>query len=81
MKNAFLKISLDKFVAKTIKSNPNMDAIELKKSLELFKKLKRQGELCDCGNPLWIIGSAISGKGCFKCITGETDSSNDYEIE
>jgi len=81
MKKGFQKISIDEFVALTIKSNPDLKAVELKKDLEEFKKRKTQGELCDCGNPIWIIGSAITGKGCFTCITGESDCSDDYEIE
>ncbi len=55
-----------------------MKAGELKRNLEEFKKRKIQGELCNCGNPIWIIGSAITGKGCFTCITGESDCSDDY---
>ena len=56
------------------------NAKELKQSLESFKKLYLQGELCDCGNPIWIAGSSLAGKGCFCCITGETDCSEDYEV-
>jgi len=56
MNNAFQKISINEFVAQTIKSNPDLKAVDLKKDLEEFKKRKSQGELCDCGNPIWIIG-------------------------
>jgi hypothetical protein len=80
MKNRFQKISIDEFVEQTIKINPDLKAGELKRGLVEFKKRKMRGELCDCGNPLWIIGSAITGKGCFTCITGESDCSDDYEI-
>jgi hypothetical protein len=80
MKNGFQKISIEDFVVQTIKSNPELKAGELKKDLEGFMKRKTQGELCDCGNPIWIIGSAITVKGCFTCITGESDCSEDYEI-
>lgn len=80
MNNVFQIISINEFVAQTIKSNPDLKAVDLKKDLEEFKKRKSQGELCDCGNPIWIIGSAITGKGCFTCITGESDCSDDYEI-
>lgn len=81
MDKGFQKISIDDFVAKTMKSNPGLNAKELKKSLTEFKKRKIQRELCDCGNPIWIIGSAIIGKGCFTCITGDSDCSEDYEIK
>ena len=80
MNNVFQKISINEFVAQTIKGNPDLKAVDLKKDLEEFKKRKSQGELCDCGNPIWIIGSAITGKGCFTCITGESDCSDDYQI-
>ena len=75
-----LKTSIDKFVARTVELNPDTDAKELKMALIEFKNRKAKGELCICGNPIWIIGSAITGKGCFTCITGEADSSEDYEI-
>lgn len=81
MYSGFQKISIDEFVAKTIKSNPGLNENELKKGLLEFKKRKMQGELCDCGNHIWIIGSAIVGKACFTCITGESDCSEDFEIE
>ncbi len=81
MKKGFQKISIDEFVAQTLKSNSDFKADELKRALEDFKERKIHGELCDCGNQIWIIGSAISGKACFTCITGESDCSDDYEIE
>jgi hypothetical protein len=81
MPNLFKKISIDEFVAKTIKKNPDLKDVELKRALKDFKERKSKGEMCDCGNPIWIIGSAITGKGCFTCITGDIDCSDDYEIE
>ena len=80
-KREFLKITLDEFVKNTIEGNSDLNAGELRKSLEEFKKRKNKGELCRCGNPIWVAGSAIVGKGCFTCITGESDCSKDYEIE
>lgn len=47
---------------RNLERNPVIKAGELKRDLEEFKKRKTQGELCDCGNPIWIIGSAITGK-------------------
>lgn len=38
------------------------------------------GARCDCGEPIWVIGSAETGHMCFTCITGEADPSEDYEI-
>ena len=77
----FTPISVDEFVGLHKKNNPNTDTDNLKENLHHFRKLKLEGQKCDCGNPIWIIGSAIAGLGCFTCITGETDSSDDYEIK
>lgn len=44
MKKEFQKISIDEFVAQTIKSNPDLKAGELKRDLEEFKKRKIQGK-------------------------------------
>lgn len=41
----------------------------------------RTGTKCECGNPIWVIGSAWAGNKCFTCITGKTPSSDDYEID
>jgi hypothetical protein len=79
-KMEFNNISIEEFVEQTIKKNPEMNSDDLFKDLEEFKKRKFKGELCHCGNPIWIIGSALSGKACFTCITGESDYSDDYEI-
>ena len=77
----FNKISVDSFIEKYKKDNPKEDLKQLKNSILYFKQLKKEGVKCNCGNSIWVIGSAISGKGCFTCITGESDYSNDYEIE
>ena len=76
--NDFKEISIDHFVKKTKKANPNLDEGELRNQLNAFRKEK--GELCACGEPIWIVGSAMTGRACFTCITGETDTSGDYEI-
>ncbi len=74
-------VSIDKFVNQYHKNNSDTDTDDLRENLSHFKTLKLQGQKCDCGNPIWIIGSAITGLGCFTCISGDTDSSNDYEIK
>ena len=77
----FVKITIDHFIEKHKLKNPKEDLKKLRSDLLYFRQLKLNGEKCNCGNPLWIIGSAFSVKGCFTCITGESDFSNDYEIE
>ena len=42
------------------------------------------GTPCEvCGNsPIWAAASGPVGwNGCFTCITGEADASEDYEVE
>jgi len=76
----FNPITINVYIALHKKNNPNTNIDRLRKDLNHFKALKLQGQKCDCGNPIWIIGSAISGWDCFTCIAGETDSSDDFEI-
>ena len=49
----------------------------LKEALAFYKKGKR----CDCGNDIWVIGSAFVGYSCFTCITGEGFPEEDYELK
>jgi hypothetical protein len=81
MKKRFHKISIDEFVKIITNNNSIIKAEDLKRDLIEFKERKVNGEICDCGNPIWIVGSALTGKGCFTCITGESECSGDYEIE
>ena len=39
------------------------------------------GEICNCGNVIWVIGAVQAGYKCFTCITGEAFPDNDYEID
>ena len=50
---------------------------------ETIAEAKKSGVKCsNCGRPIWAIGSALEGwDGCFTCITGESNSSEDYEID
>jgi hypothetical protein len=44
---------------------------------------KLSGKKCEnCGNEMWAAMSGILGwDGCYPCMAGESDSSNDYEID
>lgn len=78
----FIPISIDDFVMKHIKSNPDESAADLRASLNKAVKRKRDGATCFCGQPIWAVGYAITGEEqCFTCTTGESDNSGDYEIE
>lgn len=78
-------ITVDKFVDKTIKSknNSDLDKRELKESLLAAADRKKNGTGCmQCGQPIWAIGSGVTGLDmCFTCTTGEADHSDDYELD
>lgn len=69
-------ISLEKFVEKHYKNNPEENPAQLRKNLKRAVKDKKNGATCsNCGQEIWAIGSAISHHSCFSCLTGDTDSS------
>lgn len=77
----FIPISLEDFVEKHLKSNPGSDRAELVDGLQYAIAESKKGTRCQCGEPLWIVGSGIVGLMCFTCITGEAMPDEDYEIE
>jgi hypothetical protein len=79
----FAPISIDNFLKAHKKNNPTADMKSYRAKLERSVQAKKSGALCaQCGCPIWAIGTATVGwSGCFTCITGETDSSEDYEID
>ena len=81
MKTGFIPVKLDKFVEKYIKSNQGTSRKEITNSLKAALSDYKSGIKCDCGNPIWVIGSAVVGKACFTCITGEAIPDNGYEID
>ncbi|MFC7063222.1 hypothetical protein [Halobacillus seohaensis] len=75
-------ISIDSFVNKHCKSNPAEEPSKLKKRIKEAVKDKKNGASCfNCNQEIWAIGSAVAYQGCFSCITGEADASEDYEID
>ena len=76
-------IKLDEFVSQFVKGNPGESKKTIRKQLNAAVEAKQNGARCiHCGNIIWAIGSAVIGwNGCFTCITGETNSSDDYEID
>ncbi len=75
-------ISLEDYVKKHCKRNPDENPAQFKKALKQAVKAKKDGATCaNCGQEIWALGSAVAFQGCFSCITGEADSSVDYEID
>ena len=42
---------------------------EIQTGLMTALKDYHAGVKCACGNPIWVIGSALAGNACFTCIT------------
>jgi hypothetical protein len=77
---SFVPIQLEDYVRLHVRSNPGVNPTEVTAGLQFALKAYRAGRRCHCGGPIWVIGSAEAGLACFSCITGESDSSGDYEI-
>jgi hypothetical protein len=79
----FNPISLANFLESYRKNNPTEDAESYRAALVEAVGAKKSGAVCvQCGSPIWAIGTATIGwDGCFTCITGEADCSDDYEID
>ena len=81
MKQGFTPISIKEYVRLHLKHNREQDPGQLTAALEDALSAYKHGVKCACGNPIWVIGSAISGYACFTCITGEAYPDDDYEID
>ena len=77
----FTPISFEDYVRRHLGANPGEDKAEFQRRLRDAVDAKRAGQRCDCGEPIWAIGSAVSHYACFTCITGEANASEDYEID
>ena len=79
----FSPTSIDDFLKSYTENNPKEDTKTLRESLLATVEAKKNGAVCNqCGQPIWAVGSAIVGwNGCFTCITGEADNSEDLEID
>jgi hypothetical protein len=79
-RSGFAPISIAKYIPLHMKSNPGESRASPEAALRESLEAAENGECCDCGEPIWVLGSAIVGRGCFTCITGESSPSGDYEI-
>lgn len=77
-----ISISIKEYAKKHVKCNPDEDLNDVISRLKDAVKRKNSGATCSiCGSSIWAIGSAVGGfEGCFTCITGEHDDSEDYEV-
>lgn len=81
MKQGFIPISIEKYLNLYFKHNKDQDRKQLTEALDDVLSAYKHGVKCACGNPIWVIGSALSGYACFTCITGEAYPEDDYEID
>ena len=78
---SFVPIQLEEYVRKHMEANPGSKEIEVATRLRGALSAYLAGTRCNCGEPIWVIGSAEAGNACFTCITGEAHPSEDYEID
>ena len=81
MKQGFIPVSIKEYVTLHLKHNKDQDPKSLTADLNDALGAYKHGVKCACGNPIWVIGSALSGYACFTCITGEAYPEDDYEID
>ena len=77
---AFVPISIAKYVKLHAASNAGVDQAELAARLRCVLNAKLAGARCECGEPIWALGSAEVGFMCFACMTGEALPDKDYEV-
>ena len=78
---AFVPIGIEQYIQQHVRSNPDEKPDALRTRLRECVTAVLRGERCQCGEPIWAIGSAVAGHACFTCITGEAAPSADYEID
>ncbi len=76
----FAPITIQDYVKLHVKNNRGDKAAEVTAQIQRALEAYKAGERCQCGEPIWVIGSSQVGLMCFTCITGEADPSSDYEI-
>ena len=81
IKHGFTPIGMNDYIEIHLKNNHGTSRKEIEDGLKSALQAHKSGEKCDCGNPIWVIGSALAGNACFTCITGEASPDSDYEID
>ncbi len=77
----FVPIGVEKYVKLHVKANPDENSTELLARFRSCISDALAGVRCQCGTPIWVVGSVSAGYACFSCITGEAFPSEDYEID
>ena len=77
----FIMISRNEYVNLFLNANPSESRSEVEARLDKAIAAFCSGARCECGQPIWIVGSAEAGCRCFTCITGDATPNSDYEID
>ena len=77
----FVPIGVREYVKLHVSANPGENAAKLLTRLRSCVSDALAGARCQCGAPIWVVGSVSAGYACFTCITGEAYPSADYEID
>jgi hypothetical protein len=77
----FVPIMMARYVELHLAANPGTDREQVTTRLSGAVEASKSGTRCRCGSPIWVIGSAEAGIGCFTCLTGEATPDGDYEID
>lgn len=72
---------MEDFIQRHLRRNPGTTREEIESGLREALANHKAGVRCECGNPIWVIGSAVMGNACFTCITGEATPEDDFEID
>jgi len=59
--SAFKTISFDKYVVRHLKANKDENKLDFRKRLREAVDARKSGRLCNCGNPIWAVGSSVAG--------------------
>lgn len=76
----FVGITIDSYIRQHLENYPDTNERNLRNRLEDALTAFRKGVRCDCGNDIWVIGSASVGNSCVTCITGGTAQIKYLEI-
>lgn len=79
-RRCFVPITVAEYLSLRSASARGKELAKLAARLNAALEAKIAGATCECGEPIWALGSAEVGQMCFTCITGEAVPESDYEL-
>jgi len=77
----YVPVSYHHYVDLHVKNNPEEKRRDVEEKLNKALSDFRRGGKCDCGDNLWVIGSAFMGNRFFSCLTGDHSPSGHFEVD